>query len=240
MAAVDEGGSKKQVTLVGVGHVFDISSQVEDIITTVEPDVVALELDRTRLQALLSPGEKRGDLPFFHSILASLQERIAKKYGVATGSEMAAAASTAKDHAIGILCIDRDVRMVMDRLWHGIPLRKKLLFMFSAVSSLFLSKKRVDREIASFETEPQTYLQEMRSTLPELYSILIEERNRHMAARLLDALHMYDRVVAFVGEGHVPGMGELLTDDDVILSVIHLSDLRTRQWREKLPELTPS
>lgn len=226
------------MTLVGVGHVFDIASQVEGIITTVEPDVVALELDRHRLQALLSPGKGRGGLPFFHSVLASLQERIAKKYGVATGSEMAAAARTARGHAIGILCIDRDVRIVMDRLWHGIPLRKKLLFMASAVTSLFLSKKRVDKEISSFESEPQRYLQDMRSTLPELYAILIEERNRHMAARVREALQMYDCIVAFIGEGHMPGMEELLADD-VALSVIHLSDLRTHRWREQLPEAAP-
>lgn len=240
MAAVADGGREKRVTLVGVGHVFDISSQVEGIITRMKPDVVALELDRNRLQALLSPGEQRGDLPFFHSVLASLQEHIAKKYGVATGSEMAAAATTARDHATGILCIDRDVRVVMTRLWRGIPLRKKLLFMVSAVSSLFLSKKRVNKEISSFEREPRTYLQEMRSTLPELYTILIEERNRHMASRLRDALHVYDSVVAFVGEGHIPGMEELLGDDDIVLSVIHLSDLRGHRWREKLPEVAPS
>lgn len=231
---------EKQVILVGVGHVFDIASQVRDIITTVQPDVVALELDRNRLRALLSSDGTRSDLPFFHALLASLQERIAKKYGVPTGSEMAAAARMARDSAIGIICIDMDVRMVMNRLWRNISLRKKLLFMASAVSSLFLSKKRVESEITSFETEPQAYLQEMRSTLPELYTILIEERNHHMASQLMHALDIYDRVVAFIGEGHLPGMEELLAGDDRILSVVHLSDLRTRQWRNRLSETTPS
>ena len=225
--------------LVGVGHVFDISSQVEDIITRVQPDVIALELDRSRLQALLSPDGQRGDLPFFHSLLASLQERIAKKYGVATGSEMAAAARRAQDSAIGILCIDLDVRMVMTRLWRSIPLRKKLLFMVSGLTSLFISKKRVEEEIESFETEPETYLQEMRSTLPELYTILIDERNRHMAARLRQALDMYDSIVAFVGEGHTPGMEELLTDETLSLTVVHLSELRGDTWRDRLPEPAP-
>ncbi len=227
------------MTLVGVGHVFDISSQVQDIIATVQPDVVALELDRNRLQALLSPGEARGNLPFFHTLLASLQERIAKKYGVATGSEMAAAARMARDNAIGILCIDLDVRMVMTRLWQSISLRKKVLFMVSGISSLFLSKKRVEREIGSFETEPQTYLQEMQSTLPELYTILIEERNRHMASRIRQALGMYDGIVAFVGEGHIHGMEALLDSDEVALTVVHLSDLRGGEWRDRLPETAP-
>lgn len=231
---------EKQVILVGVGHVFDIASQVRDIITTVQPDVVALELDRNRLRALLSSDGTRGGLPFFHALLAFLQERIAKKYGVPTGSEMAAAARMARDSAIGIICIDMDVSVVMNRLWRNTPLRKKLLFMVGAISSLFLSKKQVETEVTSFETEPQAYLQEMRSTLPELYTILIEERNHHMASQLMHARDIYDRVIAFVGEGHLPGMEELLVDEDIALSVVHLSDLRTRQWRNKLPETTPS
>jgi len=230
---------EKQVTLVGVGHVFDISSQVKDIIATVQPDVVALELDRNRLQALLTPGERRGNLPFFHTLLASLQERIAKKYGVATGSEMKAAAQMAEENAIGILCIDMDVSVTMNRLWRDIPLRKKVLFMLSGISSLFISKKRVEAEIASFETGPQTYLQEMQSTFPELYTILIEKRNQYMTSRLRHAVDMYDRIVAFVGEGHIPGMEDLLPDDEITVSVIRLSDLRTNQWKDKLPEPTP-
>ncbi|MGC9307592.1 MAG: TraB/GumN family protein [Thermoplasmatota archaeon] len=230
---------EKQVTLVGVGHVFDISSQVKDIIATVQPDVVALELDRNRLQALLTPGEKRGNLPFFHTLLASLQERIAKKYGVATGSEMKAAAQMAEENAIGILCIDMDVSVTMNRLWRDIPLRKKVLFMLSGISSLFISKKRVEAEIASFETGPQTYLQEMQSTFPELYTILIEKRNQYMTSRLMHAVDMYDRIVAFVGEGHISGMEDLLPDDEITVSVIHLSDLRTNQWKDKLLESTP-
>jgi len=230
---------EKQVTLVGVGHVFDISAQVKDIIATVQPDVVALELDRNRLQALLAPGEERGKLPFFHTLLASLQERIAKKYGVATGSEMKAAAQMAEEHAIGILCIDMDVRVTMNRLWRDISLRKKVLFMLSGISSLFISKKRVEAEIASFETGPQTYFQEMQSTFPELYTILIEKRNQYMTSRLMHAVDMYDRIVAFVGEGHIPGMEDLLLDDEITVSVIHLSDLRTNQWKDKLSETTP-
>ncbi|MFO8132520.1 MAG: TraB domain-containing protein [Thermoplasmatota archaeon] len=232
--------AEKQIILVGVGHVFDISSQVQDIIAMVQPDVVALELDRNRLRALLSPGGEHGNLPFFHMLLASLQERIAKKYGVATGSEMAAAAKTARDNTIGILCIDRDVQMVMARLWSSIPLRKKVLFMVSGISSLFLSKKRVEKEISSFETKPQTYLREMQSTLPELYTILIEERNHHMASRLRQALDMYDSVVAFVGEGHIPGMAALLDSDEIAVTVIHLSDLRGNKWRDRLPETAPA
>jgi pheromone shutdown protein TraB len=230
---------KKQITLVGVGHVFDISSQVKDIIATVQPDVVALELDRNRLQALLTPGEERGDLPFFHTLLASLQERIAKKYGVATGSEMKAAAQMAEEHAIGILCIDMDVRVTMNRLWHDISLRKKVLFMLSGISSLFISKKRVEAEITSFETGPQTYLQQMRSTFPELYTILIEKRNQYMTSQLMHAVEIYDCIVAFVGEGHISGMQDLLPDDEITVSVIHLSDLRSNQWEDKLPEMTP-
>ena len=230
---------EKQLTLVGVGHIFDIASPVQDIIVTVQPDVVALELDRNRLHALFTPRENHGNRPFFHTLLASVQERISKKYGVATGSEMKAAAQMAEKNAIGILCIDMDVRITMNQLWQGISLRKKMLFMLSGISSLFISKKRVEAEITSFETGPHKYLQEMRSTFPELYNILIEKRNQYMTAQLVHAMGMYDRIVAFVGEGHIPGMQDLLPDEDIKVSVIHLSDLLTDQWKDNLPKTTP-
>ncbi|HDM22972.1 MAG TPA: TraB family protein, partial [Methanomicrobia archaeon] len=99
---------EEKLVLVGVGHVFDISTQIKEVIDAVDPDAVALELDKNRLQFLLSPVKNKKSPNFLYFILSKIQEKIAKKYGVTTGSEMLSAAAMAKDKGIDILCIDKD------------------------------------------------------------------------------------------------------------------------------------
>ena len=114
--------------MVGVGHVFDIAEAVAAIVHRVSPDVVALELDHDRLRALLYPeNTSLHGHPLFYRILAMMQQHIATKYGVMTGSEMKAAAVAAKEHAIGILCIDMNVQYLFGQLWHQLHFKDKII-----------------------------------------------------------------------------------------------------------------
>lgn len=55
---------EKRIILIGVGHVFDISDQIETVIDRTNPDIAALELDKDRLSFLMNPDAQRGKLPF--------------------------------------------------------------------------------------------------------------------------------------------------------------------------------
>ncbi|HVO77440.1 MAG TPA: hypothetical protein VMS79_01075, partial [Methanomassiliicoccales archaeon] len=48
------------ITLLGVGHVFNIKQQVRDVIVGQMPGAVGVELDQARYQALINPQEPRG------------------------------------------------------------------------------------------------------------------------------------------------------------------------------------
>jgi len=218
---------EKRIVLVGIGHVFDISHQIENVINIISPDVVALELDKNRLSFLLSPTAKKGKTPLYYKILAKVQERLAKKYGVSTGSEMLAAARKARDNNLGILCIDKDARCVFDTLWKSIPLKRKLLLLLGGISSIFVSKKRVENELQSFEEEPISYFEQIEKHFPEFKNIIIDDRNKFMYNNLLKSLDVYNKIVAFVGEGHVPGLQHLLENHlEISVDIIHLKDLR--------------
>ncbi|MEA2054454.1 MAG: TraB/GumN family protein [Candidatus Thermoplasmatota archaeon] len=229
---------EKRIILVGVGHVFNISTQVEGIIDTVNPDVVALELDKNRLSFLLNPSTKRDGIPLFYLILSKIQRKIAKMYGVTTGSEMVACVKKAEDKGIGILCIDMDARLVAERLWREISFKKKMMFVLGSIFSIFITKKKIENELRAFEDKPFSYFNQISIQFPEFNKILIDDRNEFMYNKLLKALDIYDVIVAFVGEGHILGLQKLL-ESKVSMTAVHLKDLRENNWKEKLSEGNP-
>ncbi len=226
----------KRIVLVGVGHVFDISRQVEEIIDTVNPDAIALELDKNRFSFLLNPQTRKEKSSLIYMILAKIQERIAKKYNVTTGLEMVTAIKKAKDKGIDILCIDKDIRQTLRMLWQSVSFERKVLFLLGGISSFFISKKKVDSELQSFEEEPASYFEHIENYFPEFKKVLIDDRNEFMYNNLLKALDMYDVVVTFVGEGHISGMQCLLDEysGELNVNIIHLKNLRGNSWIELL------
>jgi len=220
---------EERLILVGVGHVFDISTQIKEIIDFVNPDAVALELDKNRLQFLLNPVKNKKSPNLLYFILSKVQERIAKKYGVTTGSEMLSAAINARDRGIDILCIDKDVRIVIGKLWKAISLKKKILFMFGSLSSIFISREKVEKELKSFEDEPEMYFNKISEYFPKFKEILIDERNEFMCNKLVRYFDRYETIVAFVGEGHIMGLQKLM-EDKVPVAIIHLKNLRENNW----------
>src|SRR3989304_1872524 len=72
------------ITLVGVGHVFDIGARVRDVVLARRPKVVALELDPLRYSALLSRRREARGVSLLH-LLASLESKIAREYGAQGG-----------------------------------------------------------------------------------------------------------------------------------------------------------
>ena len=139
----------KRVVLVGVGHVFDIAPQIKEVVEYVKPDIVTLELDKRRFHTLLFQ-ESGKNVPFFYKLLGKMQENIAKKYGVETGSEMLAAVEKAEELDIPVECIDMDAQRVFLKLWKNMPLRKKVSLIIGGVTGLFLPKKKVQNPIYFF------------------------------------------------------------------------------------------
>src|SRR5436309_14780513 len=83
------------ITLLGVGHVFDIGRSIRAEILARRPRVVALELDPIRYNALLNRAPRgRGLAPL--AVVAQFQIRIAWQYGGEDGEAMVAVAGAAQ------------------------------------------------------------------------------------------------------------------------------------------------
>ncbi len=209
----------KEIVLIGVGHIFDIGTKIKNIISQEAPQAIAIELDRRRLQALLNPVKKKG--LNIYSLLSLSQAMMAKKFGVMAGNEMLAAIEFAKEKDMPLYYIDMDSYVVINKLWRKIKFKDKLKIILSAFVSLFLSKKKIEKELDKLENNG--IIEEMEKYFPELKKILVDERNEYMVRNLLRIIKEYDKIVAVVGEGHINGMENLLKDY-VKVKCIHLKD----------------
>ena len=211
------------ITLVGVGHVFDIAAQVKQVIRERNPGAVCIELDQERYDSLRHP-QDRGEVPLPYKLLAFMQKRMAHQYGGEVGNEMLAAADEAREISAGLLLIDAEAANLFGRLWVEMSFKERVLLMVSSVGGLFMSRKRIDSEIENFQDNEATYLEQMGTQFPTVKRVLIDERNILMGGRITNAELQYGNVVAVVGDGHIEGIVALINRPDV--EVIRLKELR--------------
>ncbi len=215
------------ITLIGSAHVLDISDRIEEVIIARDPNVVAVELDRVRFEALKS--KERGrveDVPMLYRLLHKVQKRIAEKFGVEIGGEMLTAVETAEKIGAGVAFIDMPAQNFLGRLMEEMSIKEKVTLFFGAFIGLFISKKRVEKELDRYQSGDLGHDGMLSVEMPVVTRILIDERNEFMAKNLKELEEKFGNVVAVVGDGHVPGMKKLLRDRD--LEIIRLKDIQKK------------
>lgn len=221
------------IILIGTGHVFDLSDAILDILNEREPDVIAVELDRQRYNALMikltdpdSYEKIEKNVPVIYKLLGQFQNNMAKEYGVNAGDEMLTAINYAQSHQIPLEFIDMNAQKLFSRMLKTMPLSEKLKMLFSGISGLFISKKRVEKEIKKIEGNFDTYIEQIGEKFPTIKKVLIDDRNSYMTQHLIGLNEKNERVVAVMGDGHVPGVSKLLTERNLDFETIRLNALR--------------
>lgn len=225
---------KHMIYLIGTGHVFNLSQALITIFDTKQPDIIGIELDQQRYNALMlrttNPQQyhqSKKNLPIIYRILAQFQENMAQEYGVNAGDEMLTAITYAQSHQIPIELLDLNAQHLFTTMWKTMPMREKLRLLFSGVSSLFFSKTKVEKELEKIEKEFDTYLAEIGKHFPTIKKTLIDDRNQHMAERLQQLTTKYSTIIACVGDGHIKGLSEILTSQNIPYEIIRLRELRS-------------
>lgn len=233
-----EASSGKRIILVGTAHVSDKSvTEVNEVIEREKPDIVAVELDRARYQALKGEEEVReinvrellseGKLYHFliHWFLAYVQKKIGTDAGVKPGAEMLAAIEKAEKTGARVALIDRDIQITLGRFWNKMSFFEKLKLSFSLVgASLGFGTKDFDMDTVTNEDVVTQLIAELRKLAPSAASVLIDERDAFMAKKLLE-ISGEGCIVAVVGAGHREGIQRYLDAPESIPSVQELSTL---------------
>lgn len=195
------------IHIFGTSHVSQESLElVEEKIEEIDPEIVALELDVPRLNSLLSDKQENRGGSLFVRVLQYFQRSIGEETGVMPGEEMLHAYRTAEKNDIEVALIDQDIRITISKLKDVSLLEKVKAAAQLLVGMLFPGNFEIAHEIPEEELIDQL-LFEMKFKFPEMYEVLVEQRNRHMTESLRKLEEDTDGdIVAFVGAAHRKAM----------------------------------
>lgn len=209
----------KHIILVGTAHISQRSVDlVRETIEAEQPTAVCVELDEQRYQSMVKTSNwdtldlkqiirnKQTTFLVARLALSAFQKRMSAYTGVKPGAEMMAAVEAAEAKGAPVVLADRDIRTTLLRAWRKTPWWNRSsiaamlvlgLFERTEVSEEDLEKLRQSQNISDA-------LNEMGEVLPQVKSVLVDERDLYMAHELLNAPG--DRVVAIVGAAHKAGI----------------------------------
>ena len=245
------------ITIVGTGHIFDLSDKILRLVQQYNPDLVAVELDRKR-QAVLQMERKNREnginppvtlgmifrpspIPFRFRILGYIQKKMAAANNVFPGEELLSAMDAARLIGVKIALIDRDINGTLSSLNRAMSLREKIRF-YTALIAGFTGigvkgeKRTIGSMIEEIESDYDSIIGELAAQFPGMKKALIDERDEIMAHALFQLQKQYPHIIAFVGEAHVEGMSRLLRTNGADLEVIHLNSF----MRDRMPQSTHS
>lgn len=213
------------IYLIGTSHIAGESLlKVKETIIEKNPDCVAVELDMNRYMALITKEKGKVKLPLLQRLIFSalryMQNQLSKETNILPGQEMLLATETATQVNAKVAFIDQDINITLRRLMKALGIfgQIKLLsymvigFVGIPIKGLSLMKD-IDLNKVPEDDFIEYAMGELKKQFPQMYEVLVEERNRVMADNLMKLGQNFESIVAVMGAGHVKGVGKLLLVD---------------------------
>ena len=217
MTRIMAGG--KEIVLLGTAHVSRESvNEVAAVMAAESPDRICVEIDEARYRSM-SEGQDWSKLNIFQVLkegkgflllanlaLSSFQRRLGVDLGVNPGEEMLEAVNRAREAGIPYSFCDREVHVTLRRAWKKSSLWGKNKMLAALLSSVFTTEKLSSEEIEKLKNKSalQDMMEELAGYLPSVKEVLIDERDRYLATRIMESPE--EKVMAVVGAGHVRGI----------------------------------
>lgn len=214
----------ENLRLLGTAHISKASAdaarrEVEEW----APDLVAVELCKSRLDALLKPDrfdnetlgkvlkEGKAPLVLFQSMLAAEQRRMGLAEGEKPGTDLLAAIQAAGEAGKQVALVDRDIQTTLRRAWRHMRLGEKRR-VFSALFFDDEEEAELGVEDLLENTDLITQLMnELREVAPAAGTVLIDERDAYLAGGI-QRLRGEGKVLAVLGAGHLEGVARHLRE----------------------------
>ncbi len=213
----------QNLTIIGTSHIAQQSVQeVTQAVEQIKPQIIALELDKTRLYALAQKQKRKirlTDLPrigfkgyLFALIGAYVQKKLGQIVKVQPGAEMRQAIKLAKQNNIKIALVDQPIEITLKRFSKEFTWKEKFRFIADIFRGIFFRKKELKKyhmdkfDLTKVPEEKliQQLIKQLKQRYPSIYKVLIHERNQVIAKNLAAVIkkHPEDKIVAVVGAGH--------------------------------------
>ena len=240
---INNGINECDIYLIGTAHVSGESiNEVEYAINEINPDLIAVELDRDRFIAMTNNENKsknkidiakmikEGNIGLFlvHTVLANFQKDIGEKFGIKPGSEMKKALDLAMMYNKPISLIDRPVNITLKRALKSMTLKEKLNFLkdiFDDEKGMELDEKALNDMINNAED----LIQLLKEVSPSIYNVLVDERDKFMAKNLFEISKGKEKIIAVVGAGHLKGIVnylKLLERNEIDINLNELMEVK--------------
>ncbi|MBS3105575.1 TraB/GumN family protein [Candidatus Woesearchaeota archaeon] len=222
----------KNLVFLGTSHIAKQSlGEVKKHIEEEKPSIIALELDRKRLQALMSKAQRKIELGSIRSIglkgfLFSLfgawaERKLGKLVGIAPGSEMKEAVKIARREKIEIVLIDQDIEVTLQRLSKAITWKEKFNFLADLFKALFIRKNEIEFDLTTVPDKKiiRKLTSSLKERYPNFYKVLIEERNAVIAHNIRKLMMSNSKkILVILGAGHVDEVLELVKEPEISFS----------------------
>lgn len=217
----------KNLVFLGTSHIAKQSlDEVKRSIEDEKPQILALELDVKRINALMSKEHEKMGLKviknigikgFLFSLLGAWAEKkLGNIVGVAPGSEMRQAIRIARKDDIKIALIDQDIETTLKNFSDSITWREKVNFAADIVKAMFLKKERIEFDLTTVPDKKiiKKLTSRLKERYPNVYKVLIEERNVFIANKLKMLMDSESdkKILVILGAGHVDEVLELLKE----------------------------
>ena len=211
--------------LLGTAHISKASADAaRREVAEYEPDIVAIELCKSRLDALTRPDrfdnetlgkvlrEGKAPLVLFQSMLAVEQRRMGLAEGEKPGTDLLAAIQAAAEAQKEVALVDRDIQTTLRRAWRRMRFREKW-----RVMSALLFQDEEDEEVKVDELLENTDLITelmggLRDVAPAAGEVLIDERDEFLAGSI-QQLRPEGKILAVIGAGHLEGVAAHLRNN---------------------------
>lgn len=226
----------ENLRLLGTAHVATASVEaVRENISEWKPDIVAVELCKSRYDALTQDRRldkegllkviKEGKAPMvlLQSLLAAEQRKMGMDEGQQPGAELLAAVEAAQEVGVEVALVDRDIQTTLRRAWNKMGLKEKIGLMWALMADddsqeeLELEEMLADKDLLT------SLMEELREVSPGAGEVLIDERDEYIA-RKISEVRGRGKVLAVLGAGHLDGVSKFLSvgiekDDSRIASL---------------------
>ena len=227
---------RENLRLLGTAHIATSSVEaVRQQIAEYQPDVVAVELCKSRHDALVSDRRldkegllkviKEGKAPMvlMQSMLSAEQRKLGINEGQQPGAELLAAVQAADEVGCEVALVDRDIQTTLRRAWKRMKFREK----WRLLTSLLEDDDEDDVDVNELLQDSDllsSMMEELKGFSPGAGEVLIDERDTYIASKIAQ-LGTERRVLAVLGAGHLQGVSSKLTGDDLSIESDHLDTL---------------
>ncbi len=213
------------LTILGTSHIAKQSmNEVRKEIDEKKPDIIAVELDRGRLEGLLNPKKQKLRLSdirkvgvkgwVFALIGAWGEKKLGQHVGVSPGQDMLTAVKLARERKIPLALIDQEISITLKRFSKTLTWREKFRFVGDLIQGA-VSRKKPDFDLRTVPSKEVIgkLIGHVKVRYPNVYKVLVTERNHVMARNLatLIRLNPEKHILAIVGAGHEDELDDLVT-----------------------------